>query len=155
MFLPHLIDAFQYFTVHAMQTKIRKKVVVRLKNRDDIMPTDQVPASGQLATQTHDDAFIFCDILSKVIHSKCYIISGKRRTFMCVGCGSQIQDQYILRVAPDLEWHATCLRCADCNQYLDESCTCFVRDGKTYCKDDYVRLVDLELQPSNRYCELS
>ncbi|XP_074651020.1 insulin gene enhancer protein ISL-1-like [Tubulanus polymorphus] len=64
----------------------------------------------------------------------------KRRLSMCVGCGGQIQDQYILRVAPDLEWHARCLKCADCNQYLDESCTCFVRDGKTYCKRDYLRL---------------
>lgn len=59
---------------------------------------------------------------------------------MCVGCGSQIHDQFLLRVAPDLEWHASCLKCADCNQYLDESCTCFVRDGKTYCKRDYSRL---------------
>ncbi|XP_064608868.1 insulin gene enhancer protein ISL-1-like isoform X2 [Liolophura sinensis] len=67
-------------------------------------------------------------------------VSEKRRISMCVGCGSQIQDQYILRVAPDLEWHASCLKCADCDQYLDESCTCFVRDGKTYCKRDYVRL---------------
>ncbi|PVD19357.1 hypothetical protein C0Q70_19845 [Pomacea canaliculata] len=39
-----------------------------------------------------------------------------------------------MRVAPDLEWHAACLKCADCAQFLDESCTCFVRDGKTYCK---------------------
>lgn len=58
---------------------------------------------------------------------------------MCVGCGSQIHDQFILRVAPDLEWHASCLKCADCNQFLDESCTCFVREGKTYCRKDYVR----------------
>ncbi|TNN57029.1 Insulin gene enhancer protein ISL-2A [Liparis tanakae] len=56
---------------------------------------------------------------------------------MCVGCGSQIHDQYILRVSPDLEWHAACLKCAECSQYLDETCTCFVRDGKTYCKRDY------------------
>ncbi|XP_059392422.1 insulin gene enhancer protein isl-2a isoform X2 [Carassius carassius] len=58
---------------------------------------------------------------------------------MCVGCGSQIHDQYILRVSPDLEWHAACLKCAECSQYLDETCTCFVRDGKIYCKRDYVR----------------
>ncbi|XP_051916404.1 insulin gene enhancer protein isl-2a isoform X2 [Hippocampus zosterae] len=57
---------------------------------------------------------------------------------MCVGCGSPIQDQYIMRVSPDLEWHAACLKCAECSQYLDESCTCFVREGKTYCKRDYV-----------------
>lgn len=59
---------------------------------------------------------------------------------VCVGCGAPIRDQYILRVAPDLEWHAACLKCADCQQFLDETCTCFVRDGKTYCKRDYVRL---------------
>ncbi|XP_015279053.1 PREDICTED: insulin gene enhancer protein ISL-2 [Gekko japonicus] len=59
---------------------------------------------------------------------------------MCVGCGSEIHDQYILKVSPDLEWHAACLKCADCSQYLDENCTCFVRDGKTYCKRDYIRL---------------
>jgi insulin gene enhancer protein ISL-1 len=62
------------------------------------------------------------------------------RIALCVGCGSQIYDQYILRVSPDLEWHAACLKCADCHQFLDESCTCFVRDGKTYCKRDYLRL---------------
>ncbi|XP_039276996.1 insulin gene enhancer protein ISL-1 isoform X1 [Nilaparvata lugens] len=64
----------------------------------------------------------------------------KRRLSLCVGCGAQIHDQYILRVAPDLEWHAACLKCAECHQFLDETCTCFVRDGKTYCKRDYVRL---------------
>lgn len=63
----------------------------------------------------------------------------KQRYSLCVGCGAQNHDQYILRVAPDLEWHAACLKCQECRQFLDESCTCFVRDGKTYCKRDYVR----------------
>ncbi|XP_006261413.1 insulin gene enhancer protein ISL-2 [Alligator mississippiensis] len=63
---------------------------------------------------------------------------------MCVGCGSQIHDQYILKVSPDLEWHAACLKCAECSQYLDETCTCFVRDGKTYCKRDYIRLFGIK-----------
>ncbi|OTF73881.1 insulin gene enhancer protein ISL-1-like protein [Euroglyphus maynei] len=67
-------------------------------------------------------------------------VSAAERISLCVGCGSEIYDQYILRVSPDLEWHASCLKCADCQQYLDESCTCFVRDGKTYCKRDYLRL---------------
>lgn len=69
----------------------------------------------------------------------CVIFAEKPGFAMCVGCGSQIHDQYILRVSPDLEWHAACLKCAECSQYLDETCTCFVRDGKTYCKRDYVR----------------
>ncbi|XP_076801362.1 insulin gene enhancer protein ISL-1-like isoform X2 [Clavelina lepadiformis] len=59
---------------------------------------------------------------------------------LCVGCGCPIHDQYILRVPPNLEWHAGCLKCADCGQFLDETCTCFVREGKTYCKRDYTRL---------------
>lgn len=61
------------------------------------------------------------------------------RSSHCVGCGGRIHDQWILRVAPNLEWHAACLKCAECQQFLDEHCTCFVRDGKTYCKGDYVR----------------
>lgn len=58
----------------------------------------------------------------------------------CVGCSLEIKDRYILRVAPDLKWHAACLKCEECHQYLDENCTCFIRDGKTYCKQDYVQL---------------
>lgn len=70
---------------------------------------------------------------------KNYLFSEKQRLSVCVGCGGQIHDQYILRVAPDMEWHAACLKCQECRQYLDESCTCFVREGKTYCKRDYSR----------------
>jgi insulin gene enhancer protein ISL-1 len=73
------------------------------------------------------------------LRSSAVYVSEKRRLSLCVGCGAQIHDQYILRVAPDLEWHAACLKCAECHQFLDETCTCFVRDGKTYCKRDYVR----------------
>ncbi|CDW58440.1 Homeobox and LIM domain containing protein [Trichuris trichiura] len=64
----------------------------------------------------------------------------RKASSVCNGCGQEIYDQYILRVAPDLEWHAGCLKCFDCCQFLDENCTCFVRDGKPYCKRDYVRL---------------
>ncbi|XP_075383447.1 insulin gene enhancer protein ISL-1 isoform X3 [Mycteria americana] len=77
----------------------------------------------------------------------------KRLISLCVGCGNQIHDQYILRVSPDLEWHAACLKCAECNQYLDETCTCFVRDGKTYCKRDYIRFKCKFLYKQNRIRE--
>lgn len=83
---------------------------------------------------------MFISVGSKRVVNHVFIsISEKRLISLCVGCGNQIHDQYILRVSPDLEWHAACLKCAECNQYLDESCTCFVRDGKTYCKRDYIR----------------
>ncbi|ESO12852.1 hypothetical protein HELRODRAFT_62537 [Helobdella robusta] len=58
----------------------------------------------------------------------------------CAGCGSEILDQYIMKVYPDMSWHASCLKCYECNQFLNESSTCFVRQDKTYCKKDYVRL---------------
>lgn len=57
----------------------------------------------------------------------------------CAGCRHPIRDQYMLHVDPDLDWHAECLRCAECHRPLDESCTCFVRDGRPYCKPDYAR----------------
>ncbi|XP_065334282.1 insulin gene enhancer protein ISL-1 isoform X1 [Cloeon dipterum] len=79
-------------------------------------------------------------ITTQVLNGCISRVAEKRRLSHCVGCGGQIHDQYILRVAPDLEWHAACLKCAECHQFLDENCTCFVRDGKTYCKRDYVRL---------------
>jgi len=67
---------------------------------------------------------------------------GRRQTSVCAGCHDEILDQYILRVSPDLEWHVGCLRCTHCQQALDETSTCFVRDEQPYCKRDYVRYVD-------------
>lgn len=97
---------------------------------------------------------MFISVGSKRLVNHVFIfISEKRLISLCVGCGNQIHDQYILRVSPDLEWHAACLKCAECNQYLDESCTCFVRDGKTYCKRDYIRYATSVLLPS--FCEVS
>ncbi|XP_027031241.1 insulin gene enhancer protein ISL-1-like [Tachysurus fulvidraco] len=58
----------------------------------------------------------------------------------CVGCGLQIRDRFVLSVFPDLRWHVACLKCAECQQNLNESHTCFIKDGKTLCKEDYIRL---------------
>lgn len=38
--------------------------------------------------------------ISSVILGVLYCGTEKRRLTLCVGCGSQIHDQYILRVAP-------------------------------------------------------
>ncbi|VEL31963.1 unnamed protein product [Protopolystoma xenopodis] len=56
---------------------------------------------------------------------------------LCVGCGRAIFDAVILHVQPDLEWHGRCLRCVKCSRGLGEDSTCFVRDGKAYCREDY------------------
>ena len=37
---------------------------------------------------------------------------------LCVGCGGPIHDQFILRVSPDLSWHAACLRVSYCVRHL-------------------------------------
>nr|QFQ66900.1 ISL1-like protein [Hofstenia miamia] len=66
------------------------------------------------------------------------------RYSLCVGCGGLIHDQFILRVAPDLEWHAKCLRCAACKGTLDDSTSCYVKDGKTYCRKDYFELFSVK-----------
>ena len=36
-------------------------------------------------------------------------------------------------------------QCSDCGMMLDEKHTCFVRDGKTFCKKDYIRYLLLYL----------
>ncbi|CAI4225726.1 unnamed protein product [Auanema sp. JU1783] len=59
---------------------------------------------------------------------------------ICALCNLEIVDQFILRVHPDMEFHASCLKCHECQRNLDESCTTFVRDRRTYCRDDYMRL---------------
>uniref|UniRef100_A0A914CD31 Uncharacterized protein n=1 Tax=Acrobeloides nanus TaxID=290746 RepID=A0A914CD31_9BILA len=63
-----------------------------------------------------------------------------KRMSICSSCGQQITDRFILRVHPNLEFHAGCLKCTDCNRFLDETCTAFVRNGKTFCKEDYLKL---------------
>jgi len=62
---------------------------------------------------------------------------------VCAGCRRPIHDQYMLHVQPGLDWHASCLRCAECCQALDENCTCYMRDGHPYCKPDYNRSEEL------------
>ena len=86
---------------------------------------------------SHSYAVNYITFHAVIVH--CLCIDDVNMISTCVGCQRPIIDQYIMRVSPDLEWHVTCLRCAECHQPLDESCTCFVRNKKTYCKQDYFR----------------
>ncbi|KAK0425618.1 hypothetical protein QR680_009291 [Steinernema hermaphroditum] len=65
---------------------------------------------------------------------------NKKLVSVCAACQRQITDRFILRVHPNLEFHAACLKCQKCFQSLDEKCTAFVRNGETYCRDDYLSL---------------
>ncbi|RNA27711.1 Insulin enhancer [Brachionus plicatilis] len=62
------------------------------------------------------------------------------KSAVCMGCGLSIQDQFVLKCSPDLQWHESCLKCCECSCKLGENATCFVKSGKAYCKSDYARL---------------
>uniref|UniRef100_A0A914H5L5 Uncharacterized protein n=1 Tax=Globodera rostochiensis TaxID=31243 RepID=A0A914H5L5_GLORO len=75
---------------------------------------------------------------------------------ICAQCSQAIVDPFILRVHPDLEFHSDCLKCAECGRLLNENCTAFLRDGKTLCREDYIRLFsrrcprcDVQLRPTD------
>ncbi|XP_055603281.1 LIM/homeobox protein LMX-1.2 isoform X2 [Uranotaenia lowii] len=56
---------------------------------------------------------------------------------LCGQCCSPICDRYIMKVV-DISYHERCLQCTSCSIRLMHSC--FMRDGKLYCRFDYERL---------------
>uniref|UniRef100_UPI0037E7A36C LIM/homeobox protein LMX-1.2-like isoform X3 n=1 Tax=Semicossyphus pulcher TaxID=241346 RepID=UPI0037E7A36C len=60
-----------------------------------------------------------------------------RQQAVCAGCTRIISDRFLLRVN-DASWHEECLQCAACQQPL--TATCYCRDSKLYCREDYRRL---------------
>ncbi|KAM3179427.1 hypothetical protein ACTXT7_000638 [Hymenolepis weldensis] len=60
---------------------------------------------------------------------------------VCFGCGAAIYDPFIMHVQPDLKWHGRCLKCHKCERGLSDQTSCFVRNGKPYCREDYCKYV--------------
>lgn len=58
---------------------------------------------------------------------------------ICAGCGYGIHEEFILKVG-DKSWHSACLRCTTCDLVLNYESSCFIRDDKVLCKNDYTRL---------------
>ncbi|XP_051552129.1 LIM/homeobox protein Lhx1-like [Myxocyprinus asiaticus] len=54
----------------------------------------------------------------------------------CAGCERPILDRFLLSVL-DRAWHAKCVQCCDCKCNLTDRC--FSREGRLYCKNDFVR----------------
>lgn len=65
-------------------------------------------------------------------------LSGVLAAVRCGYCCQPICDRYIMRVV-DTSYHETCLKCTICSMHLVHSC--FMRDGKLYCRLDYERYV--------------
>ena len=57
---------------------------------------------------------------------------------VCFGCRASIADHFYL-VAVGKYWHAQCLRCDECRRPLDASLSCFARQSRIYCRQDYAR----------------
>jgi len=57
---------------------------------------------------------------------------------VCGGCGLKIADRFYL-VAVERAWHSDCLRCSECRRPLDTALSCFARQSRIYCRDDYYR----------------
>ena len=57
---------------------------------------------------------------------------------LCSGCGFTIHEEFILKVG-DKSWHSQCLRCTTCDMVLNYESSCFIRDNKVLCKNDYTR----------------
>uniref|UniRef100_A0A8C4NKW7 Uncharacterized protein n=1 Tax=Eptatretus burgeri TaxID=7764 RepID=A0A8C4NKW7_EPTBU len=55
----------------------------------------------------------------------------------CAGCGIAICDRFLLRMGQE-HWHETCLACTACHAPLRR--TCYRRNHRPYCKQDYLRL---------------
>ncbi|XP_071397284.1 LIM/homeobox protein Lhx2-like [Centroberyx affinis] len=62
---------------------------------------------------------------------------------VCAGCKEKIADRYYL-LAVDKHWHMDCLKCCECKLNLESEVTCFCKDGRIYCKEDYYRRFSLQ-----------
>nr|CAB3263427.1 LIM/homeobox protein Lhx9 [Phallusia mammillata] len=61
---------------------------------------------------------------------------------VCCGCGHVIDDSAFLLVGFS-HWHVTCLKCCACAVPLAAAHSCFVKDGRVFCKEDYGRLFSM------------
>lgn len=59
---------------------------------------------------------------------------------LCAGCSLPIDEQFYLCVMGSC-WHERCLVCTECQEPLVT--TCYHREGKIYCKRDYIEIFGL------------
>lgn len=74
--------------------------------------------------------------LSNIIAAPSNISSNYFNMSNCAGCDGPILDQYVYTVL-DRAWHQSCIQCSDCKQSLSDKC--FSREGKIFCRDDFIR----------------
>ena len=70
------------------------------------------------------------------MHESLLTMSNAMIPSICTGCSMSIDDQYFLCVTGTC-WHERCLVCVECQEPLVS--TCYQKEGKIYCKRDYVQ----------------
>jgi len=69
--------------------------------------------------------------------------SLKMGVHTCAGCNQVVTERVVLHVRDRGYWHSKCLVCTHCQSDLSGEGTCFVREGRLYCRDDYRLLFGL------------
>ena len=72
--------------------------------------------------------------------------SSSSHPHICAGCGKPILDEFLSSVLNQW-WHESCLKCAECGVQLAE--TCYSRDGKTFCREDFYRYLKIAMMFAN------
>ena len=57
---------------------------------------------------------------------------------LCCECGRLIKEPFIIKVDDEF-WHTGCLQCSVCNFRLDSRPSCYMKDDRLYCYEDYAR----------------
>jgi len=84
--------------------------------------------------RTSSDAEMMFETTASVDDHRDGRFSGR----VCAGCRLAIHERHYLS-AVDADWHTSCLVCSVCEVSLDCQPTCYVKDSRIYCKQDYFR----------------
>ncbi|KAK7488067.1 hypothetical protein BaRGS_00020658, partial [Batillaria attramentaria] len=64
--------------------------------------------------------------------------SNRNNRFFCVVCRHLIRDRFVLRMSDDTYYHEACLQCNECGEPLSRHNACYKKDGRIYCRNDYL-----------------
>uniref|UniRef100_T1KKP6 Arrowhead n=2 Tax=Tetranychus urticae TaxID=32264 RepID=T1KKP6_TETUR len=61
----------------------------------------------------------------------------------CYGCGLSLATSPLIALISGHhhQWHTDCLRCSECEESLSTERSCYLKNGRIYCKKDYLNLV--------------
>ncbi|RWS15391.1 LIM/homeobox protein Awh-like isoform X2 [Dinothrombium tinctorium] len=74
----------------------------------------------------------------------------------CFGCGlSLVTSPFIALVSGHHQWHIDCLRCSECDETLSHERSCYLRNGRILCKEDYFKLIKESVKCSKCFRQIS